>query len=545
MNNENNLLDNLLRNNVEEAQFAFKEEYWDKMEALLDDEVKDKKRPFFWRWFPILLGVLVVGGATLLYSKLISKSENAEAKIENSHVENTNFERAKTQNLQPNNQADLVAKTTSVENQPIQKEEVDLNNSIPIKKSYEKDHVENPQVQHSSLSPKASSNVQTPNLEKGVDAYTEKGTERTALKISNSTKSNLIKSTFKNDVEVAKNDNPTNKTASKISNPKKLKTKHATLKTKLPDIQHPTSNIAQKDITVINGKPMVQTSAVTYTQRAPRDETTFNPRYNAALKNYVPEVYDSITILTFKPAVKNEEVVKDTNLKEQPKTKEPFMSKTFNLIMLAGLNMNKGFAGTVANEMKWGFAPYIGVGLEKPISNKITMSSHVGFTYFNGLNTHKTVSSNVYSFGLDSTAISVYYKKMLQLYLPISMYYQMMPKHYLMGSIGASYSMNVLSTYEEVKSTSAGFSSTLNKINTTYTSTTTKNQLGYQTGFNQLDIFLQVGYSYQVFKNSMLQLGIQQGLFDITKNTYFKNTIKNRQTRLSLGIKYSFNRNNH
>jgi hypothetical protein len=125
------------------------------------------------------------------------------------------------------------------------------------------------------------------------------------------------------------------------------------------------------------------------------------------------------------------------------------------------------------------------------------------------------------------------------------MYYQMMPKHYLMGSIGASYSMNVLSTYEEVKSSSAGFSSTLNKINTTHTSTTTKNQLGYQTGFNQLDVFLQVGYSYQVFKNCMIQLGIQQGLFDITKNAYFNNTIKNTQTRLSLGIKYSFNRNNH
>ena len=75
MNNENNLLDNLLRNNVEEAQFAFKEDYWDKMEALLDEEDKDKKRPFFWRWFTIFLGVVVVVGATLLYSKLHSKSE--------------------------------------------------------------------------------------------------------------------------------------------------------------------------------------------------------------------------------------------------------------------------------------------------------------------------------------------------------------------------------------------------------------------------------------------------------------------------------------
>jgi hypothetical protein len=515
------------------------------MEALLDDEDKDKKRPFFWRWFSILLGVLVVGGATLLYSKLISKSENAEAKIENSHVENTNFERAKTQNLHPNNQVGLAAKTTSLENQHIQKEDEVVNHSILTKKLYERDVVENAKVQHSSLSPKASSNAQALNLKKEVDANTEKVSERTTLKITNSTKLTSTKSTFKNDVEVAKIDNATNKTTSKFIHPKKLKTKHSKMKTELPNIQHQTSDISPKDITVINGKPMIQTSAVTYAQGEPRDEINYNPRYNAALKNYVPEVYDSITILTFKPVTKNEDVVNQINPTEQPKTKEPFMSKPFNLIMLAGLNMNKGFAGTVVNEMKWGFAPYIGAGLEKPISNKITMSSHIGFTYFNGLNTHKTVSSNVYSFGLDSSAISVYYKKMLQLYLPISMYYQIKPKHYLMGSIGASYLLNILSTFEEVKSSSAGFSSTLNKINTTYTSTTSKNQLGYQTGFNQLDVFLQAGYSYQVFKNSMLQLGVQQGLFDITKNTYFNNTIKNTQTRFSLGFKYSFNRNNH
>ena len=114
-----------------------------------------------------------------------------------------------------------------------------------------------------------------------------------------------------------------------------------------------------------------------------------------------------------------------------------------------------------------------------------------------------------------------------------------------MGGIGGSYAMNVSSTYEEIKGTSSGYNIASAKPNTTYTTQSTPNQMGYTNGFNQFDMFLQAGYNYQVFRNLMIQIGVQQGLMDVTKNTYFNNNIKNTQTRFSLGIKYSFKRNNN
>jgi hypothetical protein len=507
MNNNNNLLDHLLQKSIEEAQFAFKEDYWDKMETLLDEEEKNKKRPFFWRWISIFLGVVVVGGATLLYSKLHSKSEMINAK-----VDNTIIEQAKNKNLVVNDQATEAPDEIDIQNQRNQNEGQELKNLHSSNNKLKKDDLENSKSKNSSLPTQLGSAPQHPILQKEVETIKEKRTETAS---------------------------------SKIEATKKINTKYATSKTELPAMQHRAADFSQKDITIIQGKPMIQISAESYPQSEPRDETKFNPRYNAALKNYIPEKYDSITILTYKSVDINVQPKSESNPQEQVQAKDSLVLKPMNLMMLAGLNMNKGFDGTLENGLKWGYAPYIAVGVEKPISNKITMSSHVGFTYFNGLNVHKTVSSTVYSFGLDSSAIAVYYKKQLQLYLPISVYYQMKPKHFLMASIGASYSMNVLSTYEAFKSTSSGFNSTTNKINTTSMTTSTKNQLGYQAGIKQLDVFLQAGYSYQVFKNCMIQLGIQKGLFDVTKNTYFNNSIKNTQNRLSVGIKYSFNRNNN
>lgn len=557
MNKENNLLDNLIHNSVEDAQFAFKEEYWDKMEALLDEEDKDKKRPFFWRWFSIIIAVLVVGGGTLLYSKLnsnnkITNSKEESSKVENSNIQNSNSNEKSTKTETPTaNEGNINAEnnntTTNTANN------IEVNNTQPTintaQKSYRSDVVENVNNQTTNTK-EESANVNSTTHQK-----TKNENENVVFVNNRKGNASKNKSTKSNTKEIEKslNENVEPKSEveyvdEKIATSNKLKTKNSKLKTSITGNRQLTTDIttsdnSKKDIVEINGKPMVKTNAETFIQKEMIDQSRFNPRYNAALKDYVPEVYDSITILTYKPV--KEEVAVASTPKEKAKFKEPFEPQPFSLFMLVGANMNKGFAGNVANELKWGVAPYVGAGFEKPIANKISISSNVGFTYFNGLNLQKTVSGNSYSFGLDSSSFSVYHKKMFQLNLPISVYYQLFKNHYLMGGIGASYAMNVSSTYEEVKGTSTGYNTISSKPYTNYTTTSTKNQLGFTNGFNQFDMFLHAGYSYQVFKNWMLQLGVQKGLFDATKNTYFNNTIKNTQTRFSLGIKYSFKRNNN
>ena len=150
------------------------------------------------------------------------------------------------------------------------------------------------------------------------------------------------------------------------------------------------------------------------------------------------------------------------------------------------------------------------------------MAAQVGFTYFNGLNSNQQVSSKVYSFGVDSTLFSVEYKKLLQMYLPISLYYEWMKNHSVLVSVDGAYAVDVSSTVN-------------NKGNSS-------SVMGYRSGFNPLDIFFQLGYQVQF--NERLGLGIwyQQGILDATRNSYFMNTQIDRQSRLTIGIKYTFTR---
>ena len=131
----------------------------------------------------------------------------------------------------------------------------------------------------------------------------------------------------------------------------------------------------------------------------------------------------------------------------------------------------------------------------------------------------------MYSFGYDSTEFSVQHKKLFEMYLPVSLYYQVIRNHYLMASIGGSYAMDASSSVKNNSQVKA------------------VNQNGYRTGFNAFDVFAGLGYSVQIFRNMMVQFGVQYGFLDRTKNAYFNSSQHNSQTRFSLGIKYSFSRN--
>ncbi len=74
--NEHNPMDELLRRYVEEAPVPFKDEYWEKMSAALDEEDKGSKKPFLWRGLSILAIVLTLGLGAYILPKLNS-SKNA------------------------------------------------------------------------------------------------------------------------------------------------------------------------------------------------------------------------------------------------------------------------------------------------------------------------------------------------------------------------------------------------------------------------------------------------------------------------------------
>jgi hypothetical protein len=68
-------------------------------------------------------------------------------------------------------------------------------------------------------------------------------------------------------------------------------------------------------------------------------------------------------------------------------------------------------------------------------------------------------------------------------------------------------------------------------------------QTGYKDGINPFDIFTQLGYQYRLNKQFSLLAMWQQGLTNATQQQYFNISTHNKQTRLSIGLKYYFKRN--
>ena len=70
------------------ADYAFNEASWKKMKALLDKK-KDKRRPFFWVFGALLLGVLVLGGG-IIYQAV---NKNDQSQITKKLVDNKNSDK--------------------------------------------------------------------------------------------------------------------------------------------------------------------------------------------------------------------------------------------------------------------------------------------------------------------------------------------------------------------------------------------------------------------------------------------------------------------
>ena len=565
MQKDYNQLDSFLQEKVEMTNFSFKEEYWQKMEVLLDDNEKSKKKPFLWRGLSMFFVVIGIGLSAFLYPKLksakstspehiVSKQTNSPSTIrntENSIPSDSNTPNTQNTNISENTSNSADRNDAEVENKVQKKtEENDVNQNklenkianknsvVEVKKNLEISTKDQQQI---------TANVQENGASAGEvvsrnnSSSPKKSTRNSKIIYAQKTNQEKAivskgKATHSQDATPSDLNTDSEETVTAIHNKPSttgnLSANHAT-----PNQTTNATAAANKPAGTVNiaGRNMKVTDSIKYTQTANSANTKYHPRYFASLSNYVPEVIDHITLYDLKSAENTEPttasipepieaIVPST---EQIKIQRTFEPVPFSFFIFAGMNANKGFKGNVNSPMGWGFSPYVGMGFEKPIAEKITMGASVGFTYFNGLNTEKKQTNYIYSFGYDSTEFSVDHKKMFQMVVPLSIQYQLLSNHFLSATLGVSYAYDIASDVKETKDAS------------------TKKQFGYSTGFNQLDVFAQIGYGLRLSDRTMFQLMYQQGFIDMTKNTYFNNSNKDKQTRISIGFKYSFHRNEY
>lgn len=575
MKNDNNILDEFLRDSVEQTQFYFKESDWEKMSAMLDEEDKQKKRPIFWRGFSIFMGLLLLSISAYLWSNKKSKSADIKPQqkvslssqalpsvkqdtASDSLFENENQNQtsaiAKNKPLQSNtvvsqnqdiqtasNQvsstqnSNQIARQSSKQNEsgPAKTKSKKLETKSVVAKDVATNHAIDPRTEDAGTDKQNSIDIsKTAQANEDQDANdiqapSVKLNEKKKLQKSKpkvNTKDFTRKANRKNTNTAAtfKQKNEPNTIDSALQSDSKSQTNSAHDATRV--------NNKPNGTVQVNGKIMQKPDTLTYKGQAAIDAARTNPRYVAGLANYIPERIDQVTVLTYKPTpVESNTDTKVNKQKQQeptPNTTEnkSFIPRPFNWFLSAGAFFNKGFIGNVTSPIQWGLSPYVGLGLSKPFSDRLTLATQVGFTYFNGLNVSEKSSIVQYSFGVDSNNTIVTHKRLLQTYLPISLYYQIQKNNYLFGLIGASYAFDVSSEVENTKNSS------------------NKTQNGYRSGFNQFDFFAGGGYAYRLSNQFMLQTSFQQGFIDMTKNQYFKNT-NNMQTRIQIGIKYFLKRN--
>jgi hypothetical protein len=540
MKQEHNRLDDFLQEKVESAQFDFKEDYWDKMEALLDEDQKDKKRPFFWRGFSIFVVALLIGAGALLFPKMkhksdkqsVAKSQFAQTS-QNESVESSMIpETSSSAQTATSNNSQSNPTTQSPQSNTFQQGENESNKDV---------------VKNTNTSNAGTSNLNSTSQLASNDVSSKSKPGKKDNEVSKSKNDESTETKHQRDnIESSNQQNNTSKkmnhnehSINKLAKNKAAKTKPSSDKT---DRKNETANdknkqqrtenlnanaiIQSKSTATILGKNMDAIDTAVYTNVV-KDQSNYNPRYIASLKDYVTEKIDSITVVTFKPA-ENKPLtskVENNEPKADVKTSNQQKLNPLEFYFMVGANANKGIKGNAVTAIPWGFAPFLSAGLEKQVSSKLSISSQVGFTYFNGLNLTKQVNNYKYSFGVDSTTFSVTSKKLFQMYLPIALYYQFMQKHSVFTSVGLSYAFDVSSLVKEDQQSPQ------------------YNSFGYRNGFNTVDLFLQLGYQYSINKNLSAQLLFQQGFMDMTKNNYFENNQSDKQSKISIGIKYNFKRN--
>ena len=583
-------LDDFLRSSVEEAGFNYQEKYWHTMSAILDEEDRKKKRFFFWRWFSILAVLLITGVSVFFFQHRSPKADAPAAQLQtNATIPNTlpsvkqdaTLPAASANHASTSDAASQPTTHSDAGSQSINKSGVQALVTASTSNNSSDKGTQTSVVASSSavISGQAAKPTSTNTSDKGTQSsvpavYTAKQSSKTAAKsketatptpalnqsIANSTQPKIAESSDDYHSRAShrnrrhRNANPSSSAQTAVAqantaSSSKNQPNH-TQSTTTASNQYDHQSATQTAYTVnsstaqtvsVQGKPMNAVDTTQYVRRRAVDQSIYNPRYIGSLANYIPEHLDSITIITYKeaPVATTSSTTQTTPVAASASTvaDNAVKNKSLHWAILAGLNINKGFQGNVSSPVSWAGAPYAGVGFDRNLSNKFMFCANIGFTYFNGLNTERSVSSYQYSFGIDSSIFTVNHKKLMELNLPLSLYYQIMQRHYLMLSIGATYAFDVSSRVSQTSmSNNTGTTSVGTKTPTTVSTT----QSGYRTGYNQGDVFMQVGYSYRVFQGVMLQCILQQGFLDMTRNQYFNNSVRNTQTRISVGIHYQF-----
>lgn len=499
MQHEQNPLDQFLKEQVENAHFDFDESYWEKASKMLDEQDQNDKKLAWWKRTGIV-ALFVTLALTVGYF-IINKDDKSQKQFSQSapkiqhtyeideklNIEDTNNVNNKV-STNKNNIQNTEYQTNTNNYSTKNRSNIDNNNTSKKGKVKVKNNISNVEVTDFTPSNNPHSNHKISSNEKDNSTENTKGNTK-----------RLNRFFAKN--KIAKNINESNKVNEISKSEKQTK-----------------NEIAQKEKVWVNNQWMTPIDTQILYTPTPIDPSISNPRLVPSLKDYVAHKNDSAIITyhfkkdtTVTPIVSK--IEKDTALVSSKLT-------TLFLYMQLSAAIMKGFEGNINSNTTWGISPTLSIGFGKQLNKRFSVTVQPGVTYFNAVNMEKKTKSYMYSFGIDSSDFVVTYKKMYQLQLPLGVQYHIFNKQSILAMLGLSYILNVQNKVEDQGKS--------------YTTT------GYRDGINPLDIFLQLGYNYQINNRFLLQVAYYQGFKNLTQQDYFKTQYENKQKGILLSLRYNF-----
>jgi hypothetical protein len=555
--NNNNILDNYLQEKVDDASFEFQEAHWQHALNALQQDDDDKKPILWWRTILLAIAILATGlGAYLFTNKnapiavthntpnvapqTINRTPIIANTTPNNNIQPSKINEANTDNIAPNT---TILKSTANNNikvsQPEAAQPVALNTSTLNTKT------------GTNNKKKYYSNAAT-NLDNNNTDTTSKTTTETISKINNATASlpiitpqpskakqviNNIKNKISNIVlGTPANNNVTNDIEKNNTiavapvSTKSKKVKISKSKSEKTSAIIITKNLANSPIESPSNAMQVTASqqAVNTTKPllSPDEQQKLNKRYVKGLNNYEQKQKsntktDTIMISTAsagKPTYAP--IMANTNNATATITVTAGNSKTSkpSLMVNVSASIAKAPLNIYNNTTAYTINPWLSCGYYFPISSKLSVQTMLGFTYLSGLSFEYSAYKTRYNFGADTSTYKLINKTMYQLYTPITIGYQIAPKHQIFAGGGIIIGFNMLNAEKNYNS---------NVYNKTW---------GYTDAYKQLDAFATLAYQYQLLKNMYAQFSYIQGFADITKNSVQANTITDRNSRFQIGL---------
>ncbi len=512
MNNDFNNIDDFLKQQVESSHFPVNEAHWEDALRRLNPE-DDKKRPIFWF---IMLG-LVLGVSTLsvgLYNnydsngdaqELIANKNTVTAQyavyndIKNKEKSNQIIEAANedqlNDELNKNNASQASINTTSA--QPVI---LASNNNATQAHLISKKRAVLSQINTPTVSPKAAKNDR-----------------KTLTKINNNTANNIPS------VALKRSGLKPIDTKVKANNKKPIMLAMgapAAAKMAIENDNEAIQDIAKRSNTLAP-KPRIYKSV--------EEMQAMNPRYVAGLENYNYEVTE---IKLDGPSSDAIRARANAAVDAAPKkgTDQPIklisvqqVERDFNsLFLIAGFSAAKGYGGNSASQAVYGLSPNLGFGYQLAASNKVNVYFSLFASYLNHLNISETSKESTYSFDKTTKEIEVARKNLIQLHMPVTVGFRLSERHAMLGGIGLIYGVNTLST-----------------VNTNEQNV---NEFGYMSGLRTMDANIHVGYEYKISDALRINMMYQEGLIDMTQNDYFNNNQEDRNRRISIGVRFNFDK---